>query len=339
MINTKGKPMTKIPTTIMTGFLGSGKTTIVSSLVEEMIAKGEMPVYIKNEIGSEDIDSEIMRGKNIKTKELLNGCICCTLVGPFVNSINEVIEKFNPDRIIIEASGAADPSAIALMVSSHPALIRDSVITIVDVDNFEGYKDISETARHQAKFTDIIVFNKIEMVDLNRKRAVVGYVRELNEHSPIVEAPGGKIDSSLVFGVSSKELEDLLLIYENDKNKLKDQKHDEYEDHSNHKHSHLDADNMKTFHYSFDEEISKKDLKEFLEGLPNNFIRVKGFVVLSAGDRQLVNKVGKRVDFIDVEDEQLGKKGIKKLQSTLVFIGFGVDQYQDGVVERLRGVL
>ena len=150
----------KIPTTVFSGFLGSGKTTIISHLIEVLQNKGEQVIYIKNEIGDTDIDSKILKGKGIKTKELLNGCICCTLVGPFITSINEVVETFNPDRILIEASGAADPSALALMIASHPLLERDGVIAIVDVVNFEGYKDLSVTAQNQTKFTDLIIFNK-----------------------------------------------------------------------------------------------------------------------------------------------------------------------------------
>jgi len=196
----------KIPTTVFSGFLGSGKTTIISNLIDELQANNQQVIYIKNEIGDTDIDGKVLEGKGIKTKELLNGCICCTLVGPFISSINEIVETFSPDKIIIEASGAADPSALALMISLHPNLARDGVIGIIDVVNFEGYKDLSVTAQNQTKFTDLIIFNKIELVDIAKKKAVVGYVRELNAHSPIIEAPNGKISSKLVFGLNSKDL-------------------------------------------------------------------------------------------------------------------------------------
>jgi len=160
----------KIPTTVFSGFLGSGKTTIISNLIDELQANNQQVIYIKNEIGDTDIDGKVLEGKGIKTKELLNGCICCTLVGPFISSINEIVETFSPDKIIIEASGAADPSALALMISLHPNLARDGVIGIIDVVNFEGYKDLSVTAQNQTKFTDLIIFNKIELVDIAKKK-------------------------------------------------------------------------------------------------------------------------------------------------------------------------
>ena len=162
-----------VPTTIFTGYLGSGKTTIILNLVETLQKQNIQVLYIKNEIGSENIDGQLAKQQNIETKELLNGCICCTLVGPFIHSIDELLIKHRPDRIIIEASGAADPAALALMVSSHPKLARDGVLTIIDVIHFDGYSDLSTTARNQTKFTDLLVFNKVEEVDIGRKQAVV----------------------------------------------------------------------------------------------------------------------------------------------------------------------
>ena len=82
--------MSKIPTTVFTGFLGSGKTTIIKYLIEHLAAQGIKVAYIKNEIGSEDFDTELIKGEHIETKELLNGCICCTLIGPFMSSIDEL---------------------------------------------------------------------------------------------------------------------------------------------------------------------------------------------------------------------------------------------------------
>lgn len=305
---------TNIPTTIFSGFLGSGKTTIISHLIDVLQKKGEQVIYIKNEIGDEDVDTKIMQGKGIKTRELLNGCICCTLVGPFISSINEVVESFNPDRILIEASGAADPSALALMVSSHPLLERDGVIGIVDVVNFTGYKDLSVTAQNQTKFTDLIIFNKVELADLNKKRAVVGYVRELNTHSPIVEAPQGTVHPDIVFGLNSKEL-DLLLS-------------EEHETHSNHIHE----DEIQSFTISSNTPVDQSEFEDFLASLPENIFRAKGFILLKNSEPQLniFNTVGKRTTFLpqtaainrDAGNTETDTKNL------LIFIGYHAHEYE-----------
>ncbi len=304
-----------IPTTIFSGFLGSGKTTIISHLVETLQNRGEQVVYIKNEIGDSDIDTKVLQGKGIKTKELLNGCICCTLVGPFVNSITEVVESFKPDRILIEASGAADPSALALMVSSHPLLQRDGVISIVDVVNFTGYKDLSTTTQNQTKFTDLIIFNKIELADIKQKQAVVGYVRELNTHSPIVEAPNGKISPEIVFGINHKELNLLLKEIQNNP--------------SEHHHSnHIEEDSIESFTVKTDKKIDKLDLEQFLTSIPKNIFRAKGMFTVPSNQRYIFNTVGNRTTFMKTDNTQS--------ENLFIFIGYGANECETKAGNQLK---
>lgn len=315
----KEQCMQKVPTTVFSGFLGSGKTTIISHLIEELQSQGVQVVYIKNEIGDENVDGQIIQGKNIRTKELLNGCICCTLVGPFIQSIQEVIETFKPDRLLIEASGAADPSAIALMIESHPLLYRDGVISVIDVVNFEGYKDLSQTAQNQTKFTDLLVFNKIEYVDLARKQAVVGYVRELNTHSPVVEAPEGKVAAEVIFGLATSELSKLLASSEG-------QAHRHHHD----DHNHLTEDGITTFHIEFSGKCEKTAIHDFLKSAPGSIYRIKGFVHFTDGTVAITNKVGGRVSF-DEPPEHFAQPN-----NSLVFIGFNILPLQTEVTRQLQ---
>lgn len=302
-----------IPTTIFTGFLGSGKTTIISKLIDELQSQGKQVIFIKNEIGSENIDAEIMRGKHIATRELLNGCICCTLVGPFISAINEISENFKPDRIIIEASGAADPSAIALMIQNHPKLIRDGVISIVDTTQFEGYKDLSITAKNQAKFTDLIVFNKIELSSLEDKKRVVGYVRELNDHSPIVESPNGVLDPTLAFGISSKDLQDLLELRP---------------DHSHH----LTQDGLESFHLQSQGEVAKEALSDWISQLPKSIFRIKGIINLENEGLNIINTVGSRTTYTQTESERAD------LENSIVCIGFHIAELKKEIEEQFLGL-
>jgi G3E family GTPase len=300
----------KIPVTIVSGFLGAGKTTIISHLIDALLVKNVKVAYIKNEIGTEDVDGVLMRGKHITTRELLNGCICCTLTGPFYHALTELVETVHPDRIMIEGSGVADPSAIALLVSSHPLVFRDGVISIIDVVNFEGYKNLSETAKRQAQFTDLIVFNKVELTDRERKQAVVGYVRELNEIAPIVEAKLGNLSVDLAFGISTQDLDTLLQI-------TKDHLH----------HSHLKDEDISSVNIQFEGIVLPEKLQEVLNGLPLNVIRVKGFVETADGT-MIVNKVGKRSS---VESTSLSRA---VLSNCLVCIGFAVSELEEDLFSR-----
>lgn len=303
----------KIPVTIVTGFLGSGKTTIISSLIDYLLLNGVKVAYIKNEIGSEDIDGKLMRGKHINTRELLNGCICCTLTGPFYHAVSELVETIHPDRIIIEASGVADPSAIALLVSSHPLVYRDGVISVIDVVNFEGYKDLSLTARRQAQFTDLIVFNKVEMVSLERKKSVVGFVRELNDASPIIEASQGILEPQLAFGISRVE-----------KNWIS-------ENESIHSHkSHLTDESMNTIHFIHTGITEKEKIQKILSELPLNIIRVKGFIQTSDGV-YLVNKVGANCVF--TKEKSLSEER----DNHIICIGFSLSEWEDEIQRKLSG--
>lgn len=196
----------KTPATIFTGFLGSGKTTVIMHLLDDLSARGEKCVYIKNEVGDASVDGLLLKahGSQIEgVRELTNGCICCTLTGQMYHAVYELVEKFHPDRIIMESAGTAKPHDLALAVSEHPLLLRDGVICVVDVVNFNGYDRVDSVAQKQAEFTDVLVFNKIEQVDASRLQAVVSYVREINLIAPIIEAPEGHAPVDVICGISS----------------------------------------------------------------------------------------------------------------------------------------
>jgi G3E family GTPase len=191
------------------------------------------------------------------------------------------------------------------------------VIAIVDAVNFNGYKDLSVTAQNQTKFTDLIIFNKIELADLQQKKAVVGYVRELNSHSPIIEAPKGKVESEIVFGLNSTELEKLLL-----------QSHETHQDH-------IHEDEIKAFSLSPGGVISLPEMENFLQNLPKNIFRAKGFITTNKDEIYIFNTVGGRSSFAKVP-ENFKTKNSKNL---LVFIGYHVNEYEDEVNNKLRVLL
>jgi len=216
-----------------------------------------------------------------------------------------LIDRYHPNKIIIEASGAADPSAIALMIGTHPRLYRDGIISVIDVENFEGYKDLSTTAQRQTQFTDLIIFNKVEMVSLEQKKAVVGYVRELNTHSPIVEAPEGKVNPDLIFGIDPAHLD--ASIAGSTGHDLKNHIHD---------------DHFSAFTIKNTQKYSEAALQAILESLPKSLFRTKGVFQNESDNWVSFNGVGKKITFMLVDNQTQFTENI------FVFIGLHADDFK-----------
>ena len=124
--------MTKVD--IISGFLGAGKTTFIKKLIEEVFA-GEQLVLIENEFGEIGIDGGFLKDAGVEITEMNSGCICCTLVGDFSKALKEVLEKYHPDRIIIEPSGVGKLSDVAKAIEGMKAdndIVIDGKLTVVD---------------------------------------------------------------------------------------------------------------------------------------------------------------------------------------------------------------
>ncbi|KAI9349530.1 CobW/HypB/UreG, nucleotide-binding domain-containing protein [Obelidium mucronatum] len=212
-----------IPVTVFTGFLGAGKTTILLALLAQIPSEYNV-VVLKNEFGDVKVDSQLLgnstgttsdqtdgepvkAGNSIKVTEMLNGCLCCVLVGQMKNALLDIKEKFNPDRIIIETSGSAFPAPIAWQIRQlqPDGFTLDAIITVIDCVNFTGYEDTSYTAKMQAKYTDVILLNKHELISERQFDLVLDHVYELNEETPKIKCNGTQgVSPSLIFGIDTK---------------------------------------------------------------------------------------------------------------------------------------
>lgn len=199
--------MSPIPITIVTGFLGSGKTTLILNLLPQL-PKNYRLALLKNEFGDVAIDSQLASSSAISgVQELLNGCICCNLVGQLSDALDTLRNDVVPDRIIIETSGSAFPATLAMEVNrlsrDSGYYLLDGVIVVIDVENWKGYEDTSYTAKLQARYTDLIVFNKWEHVGERRYEDCLDRVGDLDLQIASVKSENGRVDQNVLLGLDS----------------------------------------------------------------------------------------------------------------------------------------
>ncbi|KAI0788043.1 cobW-domain-containing protein [Fomes fomentarius] len=293
-----------IPITVFTGFLGAGKTSIILSLLPRL-PKDYNVVLLKNEFGDVEVDSQLAKQSSLAAvSEILNGCMCCVLVGQMKTALLEIREKYRPDRIFIECSGSAFPATLAFQIrelerETDHDLKLDAIVTVIDAENFTGYEDTSPTAKMQASYTDVILINKWEHVSERQLDILIDHLNTLNDTTPKIKCQGRDgVDPDLIMGLDSKlfqlgspEFPDshhhdevqTVTVY---KGHRPGGAHTHHAGHSHSDHTHSSQPQQESDAVQ-DEDVShvpKKTLTDALNGLSKEVVwRVKGFVKLEAG--------------------------------------------------------
>ncbi|KAL7945530.1 CobW/HypB/UreG, nucleotide-binding domain-containing protein [Trichoderma barbatum] len=288
--------MAPIPITIVTGFLGSGKTTLILNLISQLRAQN--PSYklalLKNEFGDLAVDSQLASSSAISgVQELLNGCICCNLVGQLGPALAELETTVAPDRIIVETSGSAFPATLALEVNriarDTGKYVLDGVISVIDVENWKGYEDTSYTAKIQARYTDLIVFNKWETAGEDRYEYCLDRVGDLDVDVARVKSDKGLVDMGVVFGVDgglAKELTEVEVNGEHNHNHQTNGHHTNGDGHKHgHSHSHQSEVEVLSVELKGDSgaAVSTDKLLNLLKSAPKDeAYRIKSVLTLSS---------------------------------------------------------
>jgi G3E family GTPase len=296
--------MTGTPITVFTGYLGAGKTSIILDLVKQLPPDYRC-VLLKNEYGDVAVDAELARASQIQVKEIVNGCLCCVLVGRMEFAIDELIETYHPDRILIETSGSAYPAPIAVQLHHMGERVHlDAIVTVVDALNFPRYQDKSFTARGPLKYTDLILVNKHELVDEKRLDAVMDDLYDMNMKTPKVKTNRGHVPADLIFGLDTKLF--------NDETTLTVMLADDRE--PDHQRRDIEVVQLKT-----DIVLDASRLEILLASLDAEYVyRVKGIVIKPEGGARLLNFVAGRWDWTDLK----GYRG----QTAIAFMGTDVGE-------------
>ncbi|MFQ9660306.1 MAG: CobW family GTP-binding protein [Clostridium sp.] len=198
--------MTKID--IISGFLGAGKTTFIKQLLKEAIS-GEKVVLIENEFGEIGIDGGFLRDAGIEIREMNSGCICCSLVGDFGKSLEEVLTKYHPDRVIIEPSGVGKLSDVMKAVrdvASEIEVMLNSAVTVVDVNKCRMYmKNFGEFFNNQIENAGTIILSRTDIAGADKVKAAVAMLREHNADANIVTTPCSQLTGAQLLEIIEKK--------------------------------------------------------------------------------------------------------------------------------------
>jgi G3E family GTPase len=201
----------RTPITIITGFAGSGKTTLILNLIPQLRAQnpGYKLAMIKNEIGDLNVDTQLASAAELAgSQELLGDCICCTNVGQIETALETLRDSCQPDRIVIETSGSAEPLKLVLEVNriakATGVYELDGVISVIDAENWGGYANTSFTAKLQAQQTDLIVINKWESLDERAFDVFLDRLGDLDVDTPQTKSDNGWVSKDLLFGFDVK---------------------------------------------------------------------------------------------------------------------------------------
>jgi len=253
-----------------------------------------------NEFGEIAIDTKVIEGKNVRIAELGGGCVCCSLLGEFEAAVNEIIEKIVPERIVVETTGLAEPEALMFNIQEAlPQCRLDGVVSVIDADMLIRFPELGHTTRLQIEGADILLFNKVDLIEPVQIEPLETKLREINSTAAIVRTKRCRIEPELLFGIGREK-------------KIAPPEHRHQSE-------------FESFAFTSAKIFSRECFEGFANGLPVSVVRAKGFIRFGNG-AQLFNFVTGRWELESFEFDR----------TELVFIGRNIGAEKEALVRTLK---